>query len=235
MQTQTVTCDICHRELPRHRCSPASALRPTLSGFLRKTHLGWNQEGFICHQDMNTLRTEFVASLLASEKGELARMEKEVLNSIDKEELLARKLRKESQGFYTLGQRMADKVARFGGSWTFLGAFALFIFAWMLSNAGLALFLRDRPFDPFPYVLLNLLLSCLASVQGPIIMMSQNLQAARDRLDAENDYKVNLKAELEIRNLHEKMDHLLEHQWQYLLEVQQIQIELMEEIARRKA
>src|SRR5213075_1377625 len=123
-------------------------------------------------------------------------------------------------------------IAEFGGSWKFLITFGAVIFVWIGANIAL---LATRAFDPYPFILLNLILSCLAAVQAPVIMMSQNRAEARDRLRAENDYKVNLKAELEIRHLHEKIDHLLRRQYNRLFEIQQIQIELLEEISRRKA
>ena len=130
----------------------------------------------------------------------------------------------------TFGQGVADRVATFGGSWIFIGTFFLLLAAWIGLNSVAALF---RPFDPYPYILLNLMLSCLAAIQAPIIMMSQNRIEARDRLRSENDYQVNLKAELEIRHLHEKLDVLLKHQWQKLLEIQQIQMDFMKELMRR--
>jgi uncharacterized membrane protein len=122
-------------------------------------------------------------------------------------------------------------VASFGGSWRFILVFAAVMVAWMALNTWL---LAQEAFDPFPYILLNLMLSCLAAVQAPVIMMSQNRQEARDRARARNDYLVNLKAELEIRLLHEKLDHLLRHQWERLLEIQEIQIELMNELVQRR-
>jgi uncharacterized membrane protein len=103
---------------------------------------------------------------------------------------------------------------------------------WIILNA---LFLANKGFDPYPFILLNLVLSCVASLQAPIIMMSQNRQSAKDRLQAEHDYQVNLKAEVEIRTLHEKMDHLIQDQWQRLLEIQQIQTDLVEELVDRSA
>jgi len=126
----------------------------------------------------------------------------------------------------SFGARVADRVATFGGSWTFIILFFIVLVLWMLVNTTIVL---AHPFDPYPFILLNLVLSCLAAIQAPIIMMSQNRQEARDRLRSENDYQVNLKAELEIRHLHEKLDVLLKHQWQKLLEIQQIQIDLMKE------
>jgi uncharacterized membrane protein len=131
----------------------------------------------------------------------------------------------------TLGERVADKLADFGGSWRFIGIFAGALFLWMAMNSTLLVW---KPFDPYPFIFLNLILSCLAAIQAPVIMMSQNRQEARDRLQAEHDYRVNLKAELEIRHLHEKIDHLLMNQWQRLLEIQQIQMDLMEEVAHKE-
>jgi uncharacterized membrane protein len=121
-------------------------------------------------------------------------------------------------------------VASFGGSWTFIVVFALVLAAWISINGAALL---ARPFDPYPFILLNLILSCLAAIQAPIIMMSQNRMEAKDRLRSENDYQVNLKAELEIRHLNEKLDVLLKHQWQKLLEIQQIQMDFMKELMRR--
>ena len=139
-------------------------------------------------------------------------------------------LNKEFDSKMTFGERAADKVAEFGGSWRFISIFGAVLFGWIVLNAVV---LASGAFDPYPFILLNLVLSCIASLQAPIIMMSQNRAAAKDRLQAEHDYKVNLKAEVEIRNLHEKIDHLLQNQWQRLLEIQQIQTDLIEETNRQ--
>jgi len=128
----------------------------------------------------------------------------------------------------TFGERVADTVAAFGGSWTFIIAFVIALVAYSTISVAM----RQRSWDPYPFILLNLFLSMLAAIQAPIIMMSQNRQESRDRMRSENDYQVNLKAELEIRHLHEKIDVLLKHQWQKLLEIQQIQIDLMKESAK---
>ena len=131
------------------------------------------------------------------------------------------------------GQRAADAMARFGGSWTFIGIFMLVLIAWVILNSVILLH-YDRAFDPYPYILLNLFLSMLASIQAPIILMSQNRQAEIDRRQAEHDYEVNLKAELEILLLHEKMDSLREQQWQELISLQQQQIGLLEKLLSEK-
>jgi len=200
---------------------------------LQKLNSDWNPDGFICQEDMNKQRALHVQRMLESSKGHLVHLEADVERSFTDDELISHKILEESKEPYTFGQRMADKVASFGGSWRFLITFGFFLALWILVNVILTLLWHDKAFDPYPFILLNLVLSCLASVQAPIIMMSQNRQEARDRQRGEDDYKINLKAELEIKNLHEKFDHLLEHQWQYLMEIQQIQVELMEEIAAR--
>ena len=130
----------------------------------------------------------------------------------------------------TFGQRLADQVAAVGGSWPFVAGFLGVMLGWIVLNTTL---LRSGAFDPYPYILLNLVLSCLAALQAPIIMMSQNRSAARDRLEADEDYKINLKAELEIASLHDKIDHLLHVQWERMVEIQQAQIELLNELATR--
>jgi uncharacterized membrane protein len=133
-----------------------------------------------------------------------------------------------------LGQRAADAVARFGGSWTFIFAFIFVLVAWVILNSVILLH-YNRAFDPYPYILLNLFLSMLASIQAPIILMSQNREAEIDRRQAEHDYEVNLKAELEILLLHEKLDDLREHQWQELIRFQQQQIQLLEKLLTEKS
>jgi uncharacterized membrane protein len=120
-------------------------------------------------------------------------------------------------------------VAAVGGSWAFIGAFGLVLLVWITLNTILAM--QHAAFDPYPFILLNLVLSCLAAIQAPIIMMSQNRQAAKDRLHAEQDYQVNLKAELQIHHMHEVLDHFVTQQWERLLEIQKAQTELMEELA----
>ena len=129
-----------------------------------------------------------------------------------------------------MGQRVADKVATFGGSWTFIISFGFVITVWISINSWL---LSIKPFDQYPFILLNLLLSCLAALQAPVIMMSQNRQEEKDRERAKKDFLINLKSELEIRLLHEKVDYLIMHQQQDLLEIQKIQVEMMDSIIQK--
>lgn len=169
--------------------------------------------------------------MLEAEKGELTGLEQEVLASIRDYEVLARNVDAEFEEEWTFGERLADKIATFGGSWAFLMSFGGFIALWIGMNVFV---LVRRPPDPYPFILLNLVLSCLASIQAPIIMMSQNRQEAKDRVRSQHDYQVNLKAELEIRHLHDKIDHLLTHQWDRLARIQEIQLDLLAEIGGKK-
>ncbi|WP_417545569.1 DUF1003 domain-containing protein [Marinobacter sp.] len=164
--------------------------------------------------------------MLEDEQGELNELDRQVIESLESGQLVSRNPLDEIERKYTFGERTADKVAKFGGSWTFILSFSVVLIAWITLNV---VGLSAKPFDPYPFILLNLVLSCLAAMQAPVIMMSQGRQATKDRLRAENDYRVNLKAELEIRQLHEKIDHQLAHQWQKLVELQQIQIDLLED------
>lgn len=154
----------------------------------------------------------------------------------DKEarERLAAKIPKRVQAAPTAGQRAADAVAHFGGSWTFIGVFATIMIGWVALN-GFLLVERSHTFDPYPYILLNLFLSMLASIQAPVILMSQNRHAEKDRLDAEHDYEVNTKAELEIMLLHEKLDLLREGQWGQLLVMQKEQLDLLATLIKAKS
>jgi uncharacterized membrane protein len=222
-----LTCQICGRSKPRATLLPAAVIRPSIVQHIMQAFPDWSPAGFICLDDLNRFRGAYVQSMLQEEKGELSSLERSVLESLASHEILAQDVEAQFQKKFSFGERLADRIADFGGSWTFILLFAGVILVWILINT---IFLLARPFDPYPFILLNLVLSCLAALQAPIIMMSQNRQEARDRLRSENDYRVNLKAELEIRQLHEKLDHLLQHQWERLMEIQQIQIELMNEL-----
>jgi len=142
---------------------------------------------------------------------------------------ITRNISKEVDASSTFGQRAADAVATFGGSWTFVGLFAGIMVLWVGLNAFL-LMSRGRTFDPYPFILLNLFLSMLAAIQAPVILMSQNRQSEKDRIHAEHDYEVNLKAELDIMLLHKKMDLLREKQWDELLDIQREQLKLLAQI-----
>jgi len=206
-------------------------VRPSVVEEIRAEHPEWSETGFICHSDLARYRARHVEGILEGERGELTQLERQVIDSLARHEILAENVDAEFEGERSLGERLADRIAEFGGSWTFILCFGGVIAVWILINTALVVLGR---FDPFPFILLNLLLSCLAALQAPVIMMSQNRLEAKDRKRSEHDYRVNLKAELEIRHLHEKLDHLLSHQWERLIEVQQVQLELLEELAEAR-
>lgn len=170
-----------------------------------------------------------MTSLVTQKKGELAAIDRDVMEAIKNNSILSENIQDEIEGKPTTGQKLADKIAEFGGSWTFIITFFSFILIWMLVNIW---FLATRSFDPFPFILLNLILSCLAAIQAPIIIMSQNRQEQKDLQRGEHDYKINLKAELEIKLLSEKIDHLLVHQNKKLLEIQEVQTDYLEDLMR---
>jgi len=224
-------CQVCRCEKPAAEIVPAQVIRPSLVEMIKRRFPQWDANGFICHDDLGNFRRDYVANALEEELGELSSLEKEVADSLRERELLSENINAEFAKQLTFGEELSDKIASFGGSWTFIIIFGAVLFGWLALNS---LVLANKAFDPYPYILMNLILSCLAAIQAPIIMMSQNRSEARDRMRAENDYKINLKAELEIRHLHEKMDHLLRRQYQRLFETQQIQIELLESLSQRQ-
>jgi len=187
-------------------------------------------ESWISLETLNRYRRLFLTQLVEQEKGELAQIDEDVMSAIRDNAILSENIDEITEGQLTLGDRLADRIASFGGSWTFIIAFFSFILIWMIINIWI---LATRPFDPYPFILLNLILSCLAAIQAPIIMMSQNRQETKDRQRAEHDYRINLKAELEIKLLSEKMDHVLVHQNKKLLEIQEVQIDYLEDLLHR--
>lgn len=204
---------------------PIETIRPGILELIKKKNPQLLESGYISLKDLKQYRKEHFEELLKKEKGTLNKLDKEVLDSlVDQESIVKNASELESK--LTYGQKLADKVAEFGGSWAFIISFGVFIFIWIIINT---IFLLSKSFDPYPFILLNLFLSCLAAIQAPIIMMSQNRKEQKDRQRAENDYMVNLKSELEIRQLHEKVDNLVQQQWERLTEIQKLQLNLMDE------
>jgi len=229
--TAPLVCQICKKPKSPHSGMIAELIRPSLLEFIQKKLPDLDTKGFICLDDLGEFRKDYIKEVLEDEIGELSALDQEVIESLEQHEILSSDISKQFERKLTFGERLSDHIAEFGGSWKFLISFGAVLVVWIAINGVI---LVTHAFDPYPFILLNLILSCLAAVQAPIIMMSQNRAEARDRLRAENDYKVNLKAELEIRHLHEKIDHLLRRQYNRLFEIQQIQIELLEEISRQK-
>jgi uncharacterized membrane protein len=223
-------CVICGESFPRRELFPCGAIRESIANRILGDQPSWAPDDFICKQDLTKLGAAYVNFLLESEKGEITNLEQEVLQSIREHELLAMNVDKEFENRRSFGERLADGTARFGGSWTFILCFGAFMTLWIVMNT---LVVGLHPPDPYPFILLNLILSCLAAIQAPIIMMSQNRQEAKDRLRSQHDYQINLKAELEIRHLHDKLDHLLSHQWDRLVQIQELQLDLLSAIFKR--
>jgi len=222
-------CAICAKSFPDRNVVSGEMVCKEIADEIRRTFPSWKAEDFICLADLSLMRSRYVHSLLLSEKGELTTLEHAVLDSLNEQALIA-SLDTGSEENWTLPERLADKLASFGGSWWFLICFGLFLTFWILTNS---LVYWLRPADPYPFIFLNLILSCLTAIQAPVIMMSQNRQEARDRMRSQHDYQINLKAELEIRHLHEKMDHLLSHQWEKMVQIQEIQLEILSELSHR--
>ena len=222
-------CALTGRDLPRRELVPVYSLSTGLVDALLRDHPDLAMEALIARDEVARLRDRHIRELLAEEHGELTALEADVARSIAEADTIATDVAADYAEARTLGERLSDGLASFGGSWTFILAFGAVLVVWMALNVAM----MGRAFDPYPFILLNLVLSCLAAIQAPIIMMSQKRQETKDRLRSESDYRVNLKAELEIRSLHEKLDHILSHQWQRLAEIQQMQVEIMQERAAR--
>lgn len=226
--TDQRTCAISGAPVAEEDCISCHSLRPSLLRFIQKRHPGLKDDDSISKDVLPALRADYVEAALTEEIGEITELERTVIESLREHEIISAKPEdSEALARRTFGERLADHIATFGGSWRFIMSFGAFLVLWIIAN--LVLF-GTKPPDPYPFILLNLMLSCLAALQAPVIMMSQNRQEARDRQHAEQDYQINLKAELEIRHLHEKLDHLLHHHSERLLEIQQIQTDLLRQL-----
>jgi uncharacterized membrane protein len=224
---KTGICTVTGVEYPLTELVRASYVRPGVFALIKKDFPDFNEESFICYTELNKYRNRYLEEMLTEEMGELSHIEKEVITRISEHDIISSNIEPLLDQKITLGERLSDRIAEFGGSWRFIIIFFVLLFVWMAINV---LVLVRKAFDPYPFILLNLCLSCIAAIQAPIIMMSQNRKESKDRLRSENDYKVNLKAEMEIRIIHEKLDHLIMQQNQRLMEIQQIQVDIMEDI-----
>lgn len=229
---QPHVCQVCKKVKNTTELVPASLVRNSIAEIILTDHPDWTGEGYICLPDLNHYRGKYVQGTLEAERGELTTLDREVVESVQNQEVLSKNINQEFDSRITFGERISDKMAEFGGSWSFIFMFSGVLLVWILINSVAMLW---KPFDPFPFIFLNLILSCLAAIQAPIIMMSQNRHDAKDRLRSESDYQVNLKAELEIRHLNAKLDLLLTHQWERLLEIQQMQLDQMQEMVENCA
>jgi uncharacterized membrane protein len=216
-------------EFPQKEKVLGNSIRTPILNIIKEEHPDFDSNQFIADSELNIYREKYISKFLQSEVGELTDLQKKVVKSIKGNKSFVNKVEDKVDN-RTYGQVIADKVAAFGGSWTFIISFFIFIVIWIASNVYL---LMNKGFDPYPFILLNLILSCLAALQAPVIMMSQNRQEEKDRERAKKDYMINLKSELEIRMLDEKLDHLIMHQQQELIEIQKVQIEMMNDILEK--
>ena len=225
-------CGLSGATVPKRDLYPVAALRPAIGDRLRAEYPDLEPDALVSRRLLDELRSRYIGEILGDERGQLSLLEERVVHSLERHETVAENIEQTFETKRTFGERVSDHLASFGGSWKFLISFAVILLVWMAFNAAVS----DRlVFDPFPFILLNLALSCLAAIQAPIIMMSQKRTEAKDRMRAISEYQVNLKAELEIRHLHEKMDHILKSQWERLAEMQEIQLDLLQELDRRSA
>ena len=218
------------RKFPASQILKGSSVRSSLLGLIKKDYPDFNNDSNISIDELNEYRNRYIDGMMLEEYGDLSQLEKEVISRLKDREFIARNVEEDIHKKRTVGQRISDLVAQFGGSWVFIIMFFVFILIWMMINIIL---LEQKAFDPYPFILLNLVLSCIAAIQAPVIMMSQNRKEERDRERSINDYKVNLKAEMEIKLLHEKIDHVISHQNQRLLEILQIHNDYLDDITKK--
>lgn len=221
---ERLPCALTGRELPRQELVNLETVRDALVERMRQDHPDLARDALVSRKELARYRALYVEELLRAERGDLSDIERRVTESLANNETLAEDVEREYAEKRTLPEWLADQLASLAGSWSFILGFCFALVIWIAFNEWRG---STEAFDPYPFILLNLILSCVAALQAPVIMMSQKRQEAKDRLRSLNDYQVNLKAELEIRNLHEKVDHLLSKQWQRLAEIQQLQLEMM--------
>jgi uncharacterized membrane protein len=227
---KTFRSDLSGKEFPISEKVPFHSVRSSILKLIQKDKPGFTSGKQLAISELDYYREKYISDYLTGEIGELSGLEKTVLTSLGNNTTLTDKIDGEDQQAATAGQRIADKVASFGGSWTFIIIFGVFLLIWISANV---FWLANKGFDPYPFILLNLILSCIAAMQAPVIMMSQNRQEEKDRDRSKKDYMINLKSELELRMLHEKIDHLITRQQQELLEIQKVQIDMLTDIIKR--
>ncbi len=226
-------CSVCGTPVDTRYLANPSKLEDGIVDLIRRDNPQWDGKRGVCAKCREAFRAKKFLGYLETEFQKINEMEKTLVAKIARRGKISKEVNEEYEEKMTFGERIADKVAQFGGSWTFIMIFGGILVFWMFINVVPVFF--KKPFDVYPFILLNLLLSTLAALQAPVIMMSQNRQAAKDRLEAQQDYEVNMMAEMEIRDLHDKMDSLRLKQWHELWLMQQRQIEILEVLQRHIA
>jgi uncharacterized membrane protein len=225
-----VICSLCGTTVDGRSLASPQKLENRIIDLIKADRPEWEGKRGICPTCLEQYRAKKFVGYLEAEYQKLSEIEHAVVSKITRRGRVSSLVHQDFDAKMTLGQHVADRVARFGGSWPFIGIFGGILVVWMVVNAWV---LAQRPFDPYPFILLNLVLSTLAALQAPVIMMSQNRQSEKDRLHAQRDYEVNLMAEIEIRDLHDKMDSLRFKQWHELWHIQKRQIELLEHLCAK--
>ena len=227
-----INCSLCDAPVEGRTLASPQKLENRILDLIRKDRPEWEAKRGICPNCLEQYRAKKFIGYLEAEYQKLSELEHAVVSKVTRRGRVSKLVHRDITTQMTFGERVADKVAQFGGSWGFIGLFGGILVVWMLVNAWV---LARHPFDPYPFILLNLVLSTLAALQAPVIMMSQNRQAHKDRTHAQQDYEVNLMAEIEIRDLHDKLDSLRFKQWHELWHIQKRQIELLEHLCERHA
>lgn len=228
--TKRFISDISGKEFPAAECIHAKTVAHSIMKIIKLEHPHLRANSRISRKELNAYRQKYIEAYLLNDEEQLSPREKQLMKEIKRKQLITEQLDEEHDNSLTFGQRLADKVATFGGSWRFIIIFGMFLAVWMTINT---LILGSKAYDPFPFILLNLILSTIAALQAPVIMMSQNRQEEKDRENSKKDYMINLTSELEIRMLHEKIDQMILHQQEELVEIQQIQMDMMREILEK--
>lgn len=224
------TCSITGKNFPEAEGLEWQDVRPSVREFLKAMHDNLDEHSFISYDAFNNLLKTYIASVAAQEIKEHRDLSDSMEDRFRTDATLQPLTFNDAEEKLSFGQRLADRIADFGGSWPFIIIFLTFLFSWMIFNTFI---LRGKAYDNYPYILLNLILSCLAALQAPVIMMSQNRQEAKDRIQADYDFKVNRKAEVEVRLLHEKLDHLLLHQHQNMIHLLQMQMDIIQQLQQK--
>jgi uncharacterized membrane protein len=227
---ETFLCRVCGEQKKKTEVVPMERVPGPIADLIGKEYPAGSANGYICSVDLNRFRAHYARKILEKENDDLALLVEDGKKSMKDHELLLKNINTEFDQQLSFGERLSDRLADFAGSWRFIAMFTVIFSAWIAMNSIILIY---KPFDPYPYIFLNLVLSALAAIQAPVIIMSQNRQEARDRLHAERDYDVSFHTEMEIHQLHKKIDHLLTRQAPGLLEIQEIQLELMEDLARQ--
>ena len=232
MSRPKLSCSLCAAPVDGRSLRSPQKLENRIIDLIKQDRPDWEANRGICPNCLEQYRAKKFVGYLEAEYQKLSDIEHAVVSKITRRGRVSRVVHQDFDASMTFGERVADKVAQFGGSWPFIGLFGAILVIWMLINTWL---LARHPFDPYPFILLNLVLSTLAAIQAPVIMMSQNRQAHKDRMQAQQDYEINLMAEIEIRDLHDKMDSLRFKQWHELWHIQKRQIELLEHLCARSS